>query len=117
FCFWKRGDSAPGAPTLCSDEAPYVRTISETSSIDDQTADICGLRASTCVARNQFSSKDCTSDSNGDDSLCGFASPEDATCEFFEEGVYLCSMRCVSDLDCPSNLACNTLVSEPFCQF
>src|SRR5690606_2213344 len=58
FCFWKRGDSAPGAPTLCSSEVPYVRTISDASSIDAQMATICGLAASTCVARAQFRSTD-----------------------------------------------------------
>src|SRR5690606_1607214 len=88
FCFWKRGDSAPGAPTLCSSEVPYVRTISGAASIDGTTADICTLRTSTCVARSQFSAKDCTVNMSGDDSLCGFAPPDDAVCEQFDEGVY-----------------------------
>jgi len=114
FCFWKRGDSAPGAPTLCSSEVPYVRTIADASSIDAQMATICGLAASTCVARAQFRSTDCTSGASGDDSLCGFAPPDDAVCEQFDEGVHRCTMRCLSDDDCPG-VSCNTQVGEPYC--
>jgi hypothetical protein len=116
FCFWKRGDTANGAPALCSSAQPYVRTLSAAVSIDGETLDLCGLRTSTCVARNEFSSKDCTSGAVGDDSLCGFDPPNDAKCITFDVGVFQCTMTCLGSQDCPPGSSCNTSVAQPYCE-
>jgi hypothetical protein len=116
FCFWKQGDTANGAPGDCfSQGRPYVGVALNASSIDGQVADICTLRTSTCVARNQFSDKNCGPTPNN--ALCGFAPPEDARCD--QVGVsanFQCTMRCGSSIDCPPGFSCNTGALQPYCE-
>ncbi len=117
FCFWKQGDPEGGAPEDCFTGAhPYAGVTLDAMSVDGQVADICSLRTSTCVARNQFSSKDCKSGGVGDDTLCGFDPPADAKCD--QVGVstnYRCTLRCLSNEDCPG-VACNTGALQPYCE-
>jgi hypothetical protein len=116
FCVWKQGDTVNGAPADCATQGrPYVRAITNAMSIDRETANVCSLAVSTCVARNQFRSKDCASADAGNNTMCGFAPPEDAKCVPFGTG-FRCTMRCRSDDDCPPGGACNTQVAEPYCE-
>lgn len=110
FCFWKQGDTANGAPSDCFTEAhPYAGVDLQATSIDGTVADICSLRSSTCVARNQFSSKDCKSGGVGNNGLCGVAPPNDAKCDQVGAGAnYRCTMTCLSDDDCPGVSTCNS---------
>lgn len=108
FCFWKKGDTANGAPATCLPGAdPYANTLLNQTSIDGVTKDICGLRASTCVARNQFSSKDCSTSGAADDQKCGFVPKKDSKCVQADVGVFRCTMPCGSADDCPGSLACD----------
>jgi hypothetical protein len=108
FCFWKKGDTGNGAPTTCLPDAdPYAKTLLNQTSIDGAMVDICGLRSSTCVARNQISSKDCATSSAADDQKCGFAPTKDAKCVQADVGVFRCTMACASADDCPGNLICD----------
>ncbi len=118
FCFWKQGDTENGAPTDCfTGGKPYAGVTLDAVSVDGVTADICSLRGSTCVARADHDNKDCKSGGVGDNSLCGFAPPEDAICD--QVGVstnYICTMRCSADRDCPSPATCNTGAGTPYCE-
>jgi hypothetical protein len=118
FCFYKQGDTANGAPAVCgSTSRPYSGVLKATS-IDGQTADICSLRVSTCLALNQFSQTNCTSSGAADDQLCGFAPGVDSKCaQTSTAGVYLCTVTCLSDLDCRTGVTCNTGVNPPVCSF
>jgi hypothetical protein len=116
FCFWKKGDSVGGAPALCSSARPYVETVDDAVSIDGTLADICGLAVSTCLARNEYRNKDCTTTALPDDSKCSFAPPNDSKCMPFDVGVYRCTMRCLSNDDCPDPSTCDTGASPPVCK-
>ena len=116
FCHSKQGDIGNGAPADCTvGGQPYVGVINGAKSIDGQSADICALRKSTCVARNQFSQKDCAPTSSPNDTLCGFAPPDDAKCAKYGTTTYRCTMRCGSDDDCPSSFTCATGLAQPVC--
>ena len=116
FCFWHEGDTDNGAPETCSSASrPYVEQVPNVTSIDQQVANICGLRSSTCVARNQFSTKDCGT-IVPDDSLCGVAPPEDAVCAAFGATEHFCTMTCLNDFDCPLGSPCNTTPLVPHCE-
>lgn len=115
FCFWKKGDTANGAPSTCLPGAdPYAKTLINQSSIDGTTADVCGLRSSTCVARNQNSTKDCATSGVADDQKCGFAPGKDSKCSQPDVGVFRCTMICISDDDCPGT-ACDLGSSPSVC--
>jgi hypothetical protein len=117
FCHWKQGDTAEGAPANCSVTGmPYVGTQVAATSIDGTVGDICTLRSSTCVANNQFSSKDCTVASAPSDAACGVSPPKDAKCALYNAGAgtYRCTMTCLSDDDCPGT-TCNTGVTPRVC--
>ncbi len=116
FCFWKKGDTANGAPALCSSGRPYVDTVANAVSVDGTVADICGLRVSTCPAKNEFSSKDCTTSAAADDSKCSFDPTNDSKCAQYDVGVYRCTMTCLSDDDCPNGSACDTGANPAVCQ-
>jgi hypothetical protein len=117
FCFYKQGDTANGAPADCfADGVPYAKTLVNQTSIDGATADICGLRSSTCVARNQFSSKDCATANAPDDSKCGFATGKDSKCDQVGASAnYRCTMTCLSNDDCPGT-TCNTGANPAVCE-
>jgi len=116
FCFWKKGDTADGAPATCLPGAdPYAATLMNATSIDGTKSDICSLRSSTCVARNQFSSKDCKNVALPDDSLCGFAPTKDSKCAQADVGVFRCTLTCGSNDDCPSPFTCNTGATPAVC--
>ena len=116
FCHWKQGDTANGAPTDCTAGGrPYVGVQKNAVSIDGVTSDICSLRACTCIARNQFSSKDCLVASAPSDAVCGVSSPKDAKCAQFGASTYRCTMTCLSDDDCPSPITCNTGANPAVC--
>jgi hypothetical protein len=110
FCFWKQGDTGNGAPSDCFTEGkPYAGVQVNATSVDGQKSDICTLRSSTCIARNQFSSKDCKSGATGENSLCGSTPPKDAKCDQVGASAnYRCTMTCGSDEDCPGVFTCNT---------
>jgi len=117
FCFWKKGDTANGAPTTCLPGAnPYSATLANTVSIDGTKADICSLAVSTCIARNQFKNKSCASPTLPDDLLCGFAPTKDSKCAQADIDVFRCTMTCSSDDDCPGT-ACDTGVAPAVCRF
>jgi hypothetical protein len=116
FCQWKRGDVANGAPAVCGTEQPYVATDSGVVSIDGVTADVCGLRVSTCIAHQDFGSKDCAPTGTPDDSLCGFVAPDDASCALFDVGLYRCTVPCLTDDDCPVGTPCDTGTNPRVCQ-
>jgi hypothetical protein len=113
YCHWRKGASEGGAPAKCTTARPYVSTQSLTS-IDGQAAEVCVLRASTCIAKNQFSAKDCVKSGSPDDKLCGFAPPADAACAPFDDSIYRCTMSCISDDDCPGT-TCDTGLAVPVC--
>jgi hypothetical protein len=117
FCFWKQGDTANGAPTDCTASGrPYVKILKNQTSLDGEAATICGLRASTCTARNDFSAKNCATSMAADDSKCGFDAPDDAKCVSFGPSQFRCTMTCVSDDDCLPGVACDGGASPPVCE-
>jgi hypothetical protein len=118
FCFWKKGDTANGAPTACLSEAarPYAATLTDQTSVDGVVADICGLATSSCTARRQFRTEDCATASAADDQKCGFAPAKDSKCVQADVGVFLCTMACLSDLDCPG-VACKSGPAPRGCNF
>lgn len=116
FCHWKQGDTTDGAPADCATAGrPFAGVQAAAVSIDGQTADICLLRVSTCVANNQFSDKDCKSGSTGNDSLCGADAPNDAKCVPFGVG-FRCTMRCLGDDDCPDPSTCDKTATPRVCK-
>lgn len=107
FCFWKRGDTANGAPATCSAAKPYSATVTAQISIDGVQGDICGLRSSTCVARNDLAdSKDCSTAGSADNAKCGFLAGVDSRCTDVS-GDFRCTMACAGADDCPGNLLCD----------
>jgi hypothetical protein len=114
FCHWKKGDTADGGPALCTSVAPYVGTQTAAVSIDGVVSDICTLRRSTCVARNEFDSKDCTVSNAPSDAACGFSPTNDSKCVNFDVGVNYCTMVCLGNPDCPGT-TCDTGASIPVC--
>ncbi len=134
FCLWALGDTEHGAPADCfAGGRPYVRKLDDVVSIDGIQLDACGLRASTCLAKQEFSAKDCAPGSGGAGGAggagtqpgsveCGFAEPPgvelvDAVCvQPPGSSLHLCSMSCLSDADCPGVSACNTGVAEWYCE-
>ena len=118
FCFWQQGAAIGGAPDDCTlpTNRPYVSTLKNQTSIDSAAATICGLRTSTCVARNQFSSKDCSTASASDDNKCGFAPTKDSKCLPFGASQFRCTITCGSDDDCPVNFPCDTNAPNPVCK-
>jgi hypothetical protein len=120
FCHWKQGDAAGGAPANCSlTGRPYSARQLAAMSIDGAVSDICTLAVSTCVARNQFKSKDCTVASAPSDPACGFAAGEDSKCVLFDapSSTYRCTMTCLVAEDCPAPTTCKTGASPPVCSF
>ena len=114
FCFWKQGGGG-GAPADCPTQGrPYAGLVEAAVSIDGDGADICSLAISTCIAANEFRTKNCAPEGTPDDSLCGFDSGNDATCEPFGVG-HRCTMTCLSDDDCPSPAPCDTGASPRVC--
>jgi hypothetical protein len=109
FCHWKKGDTTNGAPADCfGDGRPYAKTIAAMT-IDGESADICVLRVSSCVAGAEFSTKNCAQTGTPDDAACGFAPPVDAKCiPVTGSSAYRCTMRCLSDEDCPDGSPCDT---------
>jgi len=119
FCHWKKGDAAGGAPTSCSMTGkPYSDTQLSVTSIDGVTSDICTLRSSTCIANNQFGSKDCAVASVPSDAACGFAPGEDSKCAVFDstDGTYRCTMTCLVPEDCPGS-TCKPGAAPRVCSF
>jgi hypothetical protein len=118
FCHWKQGDVADGAPADCTAGGqPYVGVQTNAVSIDGASSDICSLAVSTCVARNEFRSKDCTVAAAPDDVVCGVSPPKDAKCALFGVNTYRCTVTCGSDDDCPSPFTCNIGVTPAVCSF
>jgi len=118
FCHWKKGDTAGGAPSDClASGKPYSDTQLAVSSIDGFISDICTLRTSTCIARNQSGSKDCTVASAPNDAACGFAPTVDSKCaQFPSSTAYRCTMTCLIPEDCPG-ATCDTGAAPPVCSF
>jgi len=121
-CFWKKGDTQNGAPPTCSGGGtPFAKQVLNASSIDGATANICTLKVSSCLAFKQFSS-DVTCGTippnpMADQSKCGVAPSVDARCALVEEGVFKCTMTCLSSEDCKFPVACDDTVSPNVCKF
>jgi hypothetical protein len=116
FCFWKKAAGTGGAPALCSSVRPFVETLVNQTSIDQATGDVCGLAVSTCLAHNEFRSKNCTTSMAPDDSKCGFDAPDDAKCAEFDTGVHRCTMTCLSDDDCRPGSSCDISTTPAVCE-
>jgi hypothetical protein len=118
FCHWKKGDTANGAPSDCfATGKPYAGTQVNATSVDGSVADVCSLSVSTCVARNQFKSKDCAVASAASDAVCGFAPTKDSKCAQVPSSTsYRCTMTCTSDEDCPTG-TCDTGAAPSVCTF
>lgn len=115
FCHWKQGDTANLAPADCTANGqPYVGVQKNALSVDGTVSDICTLAVSTCVARNQFRSKDCAVASVPSDATCGVSPAKDSKCVQFGATTYRCTMTCLSIDDCPGT-ACNTGVAPAVC--
>ena len=93
-----------------------MKELTNETSIDGESADICGLRSSTCIANNHFSTKDCATSNAADDTKCGFAPPKDAKCSAFGPSQFRCTMTCGSDDDCPSGFSCDIGATPRVCQ-
>ncbi|MGC4067250.1 MAG: hypothetical protein QM784_21930 [Polyangiaceae bacterium] len=118
FCFWKRGDASNGAPAACSDASsrPYSKVDANVVSVDGETATLCTLRSSTCIALNQYSAADCGPTGTSNDALCGFAPGVDSKCMAYDVA-YRCTTTCLSNDDCRTGVTCNTGVTPPVCTF
>jgi hypothetical protein len=119
FCFWKQGDTESKAPKDCTVEKnrPYVNVAEDVVSVDGEVATLCTLAAvTTCVALNQYRTKDCALAGVPDDENCGFASGEDSMCvPFGSLGSYLCTTACGSDYDCKPGFSCNATTNPDTC--
>jgi hypothetical protein len=122
FCFFKQGDTTHGAPTDCTLKPPYVKIVNDAVSIDDARATVCGLAISSCTAMNQFRQTSCASAANDagtgtpDDTLCGVVPEVDSKCQAYGSQ-FLCTVTCLSSLDCKPGVACNTGVLPNRCNF
>jgi hypothetical protein len=114
FCHWKQGGGASGAPADCKTGGRPYAGVRSVASIDGETADVCVLRSSSCVANGNFSNKDCAPGGTPDDGLCGVASPSDAKCVPYGAG-YRCTMTCLGNDDCRGISSCLTSVSPNVC--
>ncbi|MGC4067252.1 MAG: hypothetical protein QM784_21940 [Polyangiaceae bacterium] len=125
FCFWKQGDTANGAPAACFTEAnrPYVRVEADVTSVDGDSATLCTLASvTTCVAVNQYRTKDCAPTGTPDPNLCGFAPGADANCVETSTGskTYRCTNVCLSADDCKgsgggSSITCDVNATPNVC--
>lgn len=117
FCFWKQGAGEGNAPTDCTVTGrPYFAILANQTSIDGATADVCGMRASTCIARNQYSDKDCATGGAADDSKCGFAPGQDSKCVKVGSAQFRCTTACLGNDDCLPNIACDGAAATPVCK-
>jgi hypothetical protein len=116
FCHWKKGDTANGAPSDCfASGKPYSGTQIGAVSIDGDISDLCTLRVSTCLARNQFGAKDCKVSNLPSDAMCGFSPAKDSKCaQVPSSSSYRCTMACSTTDDCPQ-FACDTGASPSVC--
>jgi hypothetical protein len=96
-----------------------VKVEANVSSVDGEKATLCTLRASTCIAYNQFSSVDCAPGGSPKDANCGFSAGVDAKCVETSSGSgsFRCSTVCGSSDDCKTGFACSTGVSPNVCNF
>jgi hypothetical protein len=116
FCFWRKDGSGVPAGN-CLNVRPFVGGKLGQTSIDATTADICGLRATTCPAYKDYSSKNCTGSGSGDNSLCDdtHASSPDGYCTQDTSNNWRCTTPCLSDDDCSVGSSCNTGVTPKVC--
>ena len=116
-CFWKRNAGVNGAPEVCAlNGQPFAELIEDAVSIDGEVADICTLAVSTCVSHNEFRSEDCAPIGTPDSTLCGFNGGADGWCREWQTNVYRCTMRCLSDEDCPEGSPCDMTASPRVCE-
>ena len=116
FCFWREDATQDGAPDGdCANMRPFVDTISGAQSIQDTEATVCGLRATTCPAYQDYSIKPC--DDEDDDEACGDLDFEsDALCEQFSSSVFRCTTPCLSSDDCRPAVSCDTSQPTGHCE-
>jgi hypothetical protein len=106
FCFWEQG-AGGDAPDDCFTEGrPFVAELTDQTSVDGDTVTICGMRASTCVSFNEYSTKDCVVEGNPDDDQCGFNGGDDGNCRWVSGSNYRCTMACLSNSDCKAQSNC-----------
>ena len=116
FCHWKQGDPMGGAPANCfSGGRPYAGVQNNATSIDGAISNVCTLAVSSCVALNQFRSKDCAVASAPSDALCGVSPPSDAKCGSVDGLNFRCTVTCLSDADCPGTV-CDLGVAPRVCR-
>lgn len=103
-CFWKVGAKVSD----CTKTQPYSYIRSKVSTIDGDTATICGLGVSTCSAWKEYVSPsiDCAPDGLPVHSLCTFDGVASAKCIQAATGLYQCSPRCSKQYDCLSFSEC-----------
>jgi hypothetical protein len=118
FCFWRKDASGPN--NNCLNVRPFVGVKLAQTSMDKATADICGLRVTTCPGYEAFSQVNCESTQTpgtGDDALCGFPHPNtpDGYCRQDLSSNFRCTLPCGSDDDCLTGFTCNTSVVPAVC--
>lgn len=103
----------------CSAKRPYVVLANNQVTVDDDRADICTLRTSSCSAQSDYLKKFCGLDQDnrpialndagvpavpsvkGDNTLCGLAGRDDGYCVEAQPGLHRCTVACVEVQDCP----------------
>jgi hypothetical protein len=105
FCVYREDASETNAPNGdCTNLKPYVSTLAASTSIGGVTATVCGLRATTCPAYRAFSNVSCAG--VGDDASCGDPRFDDGVCQMLSASTFLCTVPCLSPIDCDSGSDC-----------
>lgn len=121
YCFWRKNASGSGAPANnCASVAPFVGAKPSQDSIDGESGEVCGLRATTCQGYRDYSNRSCESTQTpgtGDDALCGFAHPTtpDGYCRQDSSSNFLCTLPCNGNQDCKGTSTCNDQVVPNVC--
>lgn len=116
-CLFREEATGPGAPGGdCFAFRPYVRSAAVTS-VDGEATSVCTLRVSTCEALADYSSTRCSTLDSVGDAECGAAGVPDGVCRMAGATANLCTVYCVSDLDCPPGVTCNTAAVPRVCNF
>lgn len=111
FCQWRRDAAPPGPDGQCADERmasqPWYLLVPGAESVDDETADICTLRTTTCPAflQHQTEVTGCEEPFD-DDAACGVEGVSDGRCRDNPGGNPRCTYPCAADEDCPSPFTC-----------
>ena len=117
YCLWRLDASGAGAPNGdCFAVRPYVRALPAATSLDGVPATVCGLAVTTCPAMNDFRTANCMTLDAAGDARCGAAGFADGVCRAAGPTTNLCTVECLSDLDCGTGSACDTTVTPRVCR-